>query len=52
MQALEHGLEMGRFLISASLQGDLQTNNRADLSAAVEVIHRVSETADLQFCVD
>ena len=37
---------------SAPLQGNLQTNNRADLTAAIEVLKIAPQTTELQLCVD
>ena len=37
---------------SAPLQGSLQTNNRAELTAAIEALKQAPRTTELQLCVD
>ena len=37
---------------SAPLQGSLQTTNRAELTAAIEVLKLAPRTTELQLCVD
>ena len=37
---------------SAPLKGNLQTNNRAELTAAIEVLKIAPQTTELQLCVD